>query len=78
MDSPVDILRRYWGYDSFRPCQREIVDDILAGHDVTGLLPTGGGKSITFQVPALMLPGVTLVGQPLIELMNGPGDPRRG
>lgn len=70
MTSPEDILRRYWGYSSFRPCQREIVGDILDGHDVTGLLPTGGGKSITFQVPALMLPGVTLVVTPLISLMK--------
>ena len=74
MDTPEDILRRYWGYDSFRPCQREIVTDILAGHDVTGLLPTGGGKSITFQVPAMMLPGVTLVVTPLVSLMKDQAD----
>ena len=65
-----DVLRRYWGYDSFRPAQREIVDDVLAGHDTIGLLPTGGGKSITFQVPAMMMPGITLVVTPLISLMK--------
>ena len=70
MSTPSDILARYWGYSSFRPMQREIVDHILASHDTIGLLPTGGGKSITFQVPALMLPGVTVVVTPLISLMK--------
>ncbi|MDE6486125.1 MAG: RecQ family ATP-dependent DNA helicase [Muribaculaceae bacterium] len=70
MDSPEEILERYWGYTSFRPAQREIVGDVLAGRDTIGLLPTGGGKSITFQVPAMMLPGVTLVVTPLISLMK--------
>lgn len=70
MSDALDILRQYWGYDAFRPAQREIVDDVLAGHDTIGLLPTGGGKSITFQVPALMLPGVTVVVTPLISLMK--------
>ena len=54
-------LRRHWGYDSFRPLQKEIVESVLAGHDTLGLMPTGGGKSITFQVPGLMLPGITIV-----------------
>jgi len=67
---PVDILRRYWGYDSFRECQAEIIGSVLAGHDTIGLLPTGGGKSIAFQVPAMMLPGVTIVVTPLISLMK--------
>lgn len=68
--SPVDILRRYWGYSSFRPLQREIIDSVLARRDTLGLLPTGGGKSLTFQVPAMMLPGLTLVVTPLISLMK--------
>lgn len=62
--TPEEILKRYWGYDAFRPAQREIVDDVLAGRDTIGLLPTGGGKSITFQVPAMMLPGITIVVTP--------------
>ena len=67
---PIDILRRYWGYDSFRECQAEIIGSVLSGHDTIGLLPTGGGKSVTFQVPAMLLPGVTIVVTPLISLMK--------
>ena len=67
---PIDILRRYWGYDAFRECQAEIIGSVLDGHDTIGLLPTGGGKSITFQVPAMMLSGVTIVVTPLISLMK--------
>lgn len=70
MNSPADILARYWGYDSFRPCQLEIIESVLSGRDTVGLLPTGGGKSITFQVPALLMDGVTLVVTPLISLMK--------
>ncbi|MBD5330014.1 MAG: RecQ family ATP-dependent DNA helicase [Bacteroides sp.] len=70
MDDPVLILKKYWGYDSFRPLQKEIVHSVLAGNDTLGLMPTGGGKSITFQVPALMLDGVTIVVTPLISLMK--------
>ena len=68
--APEEVLRRHWGYPSFRPMQGEIVRSVLAGHDTVGLLPTGGGKSITFQVPALMLPGLTIVVTPLISLMK--------
>lgn len=69
-DDPAATLKRYWGYDSFRPMQGEIVRSVLAGRDTLGLLPTGGGKSITFQVPAMMLPGLTIVVTPLISLMK--------
>lgn len=68
-DTPEEVLQHYWGYSEFRPKQREIIDSILAGRDTLGLLPTGGGKSITFQVPGLMMRGVTLVVTPLIALM---------
>lgn len=67
---PLNILKRYWGYDAFRPLQREIIDSVLEGRDTLGLLPTGGGKSITFQVPAMLLPGLTVVVTPLISLMK--------
>ncbi|WP_301095588.1 DEAD/DEAH box helicase, partial [Duncaniella muris] len=66
----VETLRRYWGYDGFRPLQKDIVESTLSGHDTLGLMPTGGGKSITFQVPGMMLPGVTIVVTPLISLMK--------
>ena len=67
---PEQVLERYWGYTSFRPLQRELITSILDGKDTLGLLPTGGGKSIIFQVPGLMLPGLTLVITPLISLMK--------
>ena len=67
------VLKEYWGYDTFRACQEEIIDSILAGKDTLGLMPTGGGKSITFQVPALMLPGITLVVTPAHLAHERPG-----
>ncbi len=72
MDSTVirNILKKHWGYDSFRPLQEDIIMSVLSGRDTLGLMPTGGGKSITFQVPAMALPGLTVVVTPLISLMK--------
>ncbi len=68
--APLEILQEYWGYDSFRPKQQEIVDAALEGRDVLAILPTGGGKSVCFQVPAMMRDGIALVVTPLIALMK--------
>lgn len=70
MAEPHYILRKYWGYEDFRPLQEDIITSVLAGRDTLGLLPTGGGKSLTFQVPSMLLPGLTLVVTPLISLMK--------
>lgn len=59
--SPLEVLRQHWGYKACRPLQQDIIQAVLEGKDVLALLPTGGGKSICFQVPALMRPGLCIV-----------------
>ena len=68
--TPSEVLKEYWGYDAFRPMQEEIITSALEGRDTLALLPTGGGKSVCFQVPALMRDGLALVVTPLVALMK--------
>lgn len=70
METPLNILRKYWKHDQFRPLQEDIVNSVLKHQDTLALLPTGGGKSVCFQVPALVMDGICIVVTPLIALMN--------
>ena len=70
MENKFTVLKNYFGYDAFREGQELLIDAILAGRDVLGIMPTGAGKSVCFQVPALLRPGITLVISPLISLMS--------
>jgi ATP-dependent DNA helicase RecQ len=70
MSKPLEILEKYWKHNAFRTPQEEIIASVLAGKDSFGLMPTGGGKSITFQVPAMMMEGICLVISPLVALMK--------
>lgn len=66
MDSPRKILKKIWGHEDFRPGQEAIIEDLYAGEDIFALLPTGGGKSICYQVPGILKPGLTIVITPQI------------
>ena len=70
MNSPNHILKQYWGFDAFRPLQLEIIESVINGRDSVALLPTGGGKSVCFQVPAIAMEGICIVISPLVALMN--------
>src|SRR5688572_2490507 len=70
MTAPLEVLRNTFGYDSFRPGQEKVINAVLTGRDCIGLMPTGAGKSLTFQVPAKILGGTVLVISPLISLMK--------
>src|ERR671933_883876 len=77
MDEALAALRKFFGFEEFREGQREVVEAVLAGHDTVVVMPTGGGKSLCYQLPALMCEGVTVVVSPLIALMKDQVDALR-
>ena len=68
--TPQEVLQHYFGYSAFRPGQEGVIQTLLSGRDCLAIMPTGAGKSLCFQIPALLLPGVTIVISPLISLMK--------
>ena len=70
MEQALDILKKYWGYEAFRSPQDAIIQSVLDGKDTLALMPTGGGKSVSFQVPALLQEGICIVVSPLVALMT--------
>ena len=68
--TPLEALKTYWGYDSFRPMQERIINEALSGRDILAIMPTGGGKSVCFQVPGMLKEGISIVVTPLIALMK--------
>ena len=70
MTTAASILKRTFGYDTFRPLQLEVIENVMAGRDTLAVMPTGGGKSLCYQIPSLLLDGLTVVVSPLISLMK--------